>query len=188
MDQNFVDELPKLTKEYGGDWGLNHTKRLLKLIELIGEGLGYDHDAIWAAAHFHDWGGYTPWMIAGVDHAIRSGAVARDFLEKRDLPESFVRLVVTAVETHHQGGLNRPVEAQLLSDADALDFLGVIGVLRDFAKKPKALREAYDTVNKRMAALPGQLCIEKSKQIAAKRILQMKSLLDHFREESFGYF
>ena len=55
------DEITRLTEEYGGQWGINHTRRLLLLISIIGEGLEYNADAIWLAAHLHDWGGYSPW-------------------------------------------------------------------------------------------------------------------------------
>ena len=30
------DELARLTEEYGGAWGINHTRRLLSLIDIIG--------------------------------------------------------------------------------------------------------------------------------------------------------
>ncbi len=127
-------------------------------------------------------------MEAGVDHAARSGQVARAYLTERGYSEDWIRAVVTCVETHHQGGADRPIEAQLLSDADALDFLGVIGMLRDFAKKPKALREAYETVQKRKATLPSQLCLGKSRAVAAERVREMEDLLKRFEEESFGLF
>ena len=40
------DELARLTEEYGGHWGINHTRRLLQLISIIGEGRSYDADAL----------------------------------------------------------------------------------------------------------------------------------------------
>ena len=41
------DELAQLTEEYGGPWGINHTRRLLELISIIGEGQQYNADALW---------------------------------------------------------------------------------------------------------------------------------------------
>lgn len=188
MDPNTMEELARLTREYGGDWGINHTQRLLHLVEMIGAGMEYDRDVIWTAAHLHDWGAYSPWTQPGVDHVQRSVEVARDYLAQHGFPEPFTRLVITCIATHHQGDPDRPVEARLLSDADALDFLGIVGILRDFAKKPKALREAHDTIRKRMAALPGQLCFGTSRQVAAGRIAEMEHVLARFQEESFGCF
>ena len=38
-DLNFdKNEIVRLSEEYGAAWGLNHTRRLLRLIELIGAG------------------------------------------------------------------------------------------------------------------------------------------------------
>jgi hypothetical protein len=42
------EEITRLTEEYCGVWGLNHARRLLQLIAVIGEGLRYDADALWA--------------------------------------------------------------------------------------------------------------------------------------------
>ena len=83
------DEIVRLTDEYGGAWGLNHTRRLLHLIAIIGEDQTYDADAVWVAAHLHDWGGYSPWLQKGVDHAIRSKQVAETFLAEHNYPEDF---------------------------------------------------------------------------------------------------
>ena len=74
------DDIIHLTEKYGGPWGINHTRRLLHLVSVIGEGQQYDSDAVWLAAHLHDWGAYAPWAQDGVDHAVRSKQVAETFL------------------------------------------------------------------------------------------------------------
>ena len=51
IDRN---EIARLTEEYGGQWGINHTRRLLELISIIGEGMEYNGEAVWMAAHLHD--------------------------------------------------------------------------------------------------------------------------------------
>lgn len=188
MNQIDHEEIVRLTEDYGGEWGINHTRRLLHLISIIGGGLQYDQEVVWLAAHLHDWGAYTPWAEAGIDHAIRSRQVAREFLEKKGIPNELIQAVVECVESHHLGDPNRRIEAILLSDADALDFLGVVGVLRDFAKKPKALREAYKSVKSRREKLPQIICLEKTKEIAMKRIQEMDEILAIFEEETNSYF
>ena len=76
IDKN---EIARLTEEHGGVWGINHTRRLLHLVDLIGEGMQYDVDAVWLAAHLHDWGAYKPWVQDGVDHVQRSLEVVKPF-------------------------------------------------------------------------------------------------------------
>lgn len=188
MNEQERHEIVRLTEEYGGQWGINHTRRLLCLIGVIGEGQTYNADAVWIAAHLHDWGAYAPWAQAGVDHALRSKQVAEPFLTERGYPDAFTALVLECIEFHHSGDPNRSLEAMLLSDADILDFLGVVGVLRDVSKNIKDLRKAYDISQKRRAKLPGMLCLETSKKLAIPRIQQMDTLFSVFEKESFGYF
>lgn len=49
------DEIAWLTEEYCGEWGINHTRRLLHLIDIIGRDIQYTADVTWLAAHLHDW-------------------------------------------------------------------------------------------------------------------------------------
>jgi uncharacterized protein len=182
------EEVSRLTREYAGDFGFNHTHRLLKLIEIIGEDQSYDADVIWMAAHLHDWGAYKPWSREGIDHAVRSGEVAGEYLLEEGYPEDWIEKVKVCIVTHHQADCQRPIEAILLSDADVLDFLGALGILREFSRKSRVMREAYETSIKRMQNLPDHLCLEKSRAIASQRIAEMESFYQLFRAESFGFY
>jgi uncharacterized protein len=182
------DAIIRLTEEYGGRWGINHTRRLLQLIAIIGEGLTYDADVLWIAAHLHDWGAYPPWAIDGVDHALRSTQVAHMFLMEQDCPPDLIQPIVDCIGFHHQAGVHPRIEAILLRDADALDFLGVVGILRDFSKTPRDLRKAYEIVQRRRATLPHMLHLEQAKAIAADRIQRMDAVLAAFTDETFGNF
>ena len=182
------EELIRLTEEYGGAWGINHTRRLLNLIAVIGAGQTYDADVLWVAAYLHDWGGYAPWRQDGVDHALRSRQVAEEFLQARKYPDDFSALVLEAIEFHHSPNPERSIEAVLLCDADALDFLGVVGVLRDFSKNARDLRKGYDAAKKRREKLPGGLVLDSAREIAARRIQQMDDLLAAFESDTFGCF
>ena len=188
MKQINRDEITQLTEQYGGVWGIQHVRRLLHLISLIDEGQEYNTDAVWVATHLHDWGAFSAWKQDGVDHAVRSTEVARDFLSERGYPQDFIELVLECIATHHTCGPNRNIEAVLLSDADGLDFLGVVGVLRDFSKNPRNLRAAYQKVLSRRAKVPAQLCLDKTKQIAEVRLRQMDELLEWFLADSFDCF
>jgi uncharacterized protein len=181
-------EISKLTEEYGGAWGINHTRRLLQIIAMIGQGLDYNPEALWLAAHLDDWGAYPAWIQQGVDHAVRSRQVAETFLTDRGFPEEMKALVLECIELHHKGGSDRSLESILLRDADALDFLGVVGVLRDFSKNPKELRKAYEQTKRRRDTLPSLLSLEKAKAIAVERVKQMNELLAQFEIGSFGCF
>lgn len=188
MDPAQKEQIVALTRQNGGEWTLHHTNRLLRLVDRIGAGITYDAEIVWMAAHLHDWGAYPPWVREGVDHAVRSGEVARNFLAERGYAPEFIQAVCECITTHHQGDPNRRIEALLLSDADALDFLGVMGVLREFSRQPKDMRKAYENAQRRLKKLPGLLCLETSRQIAAGRVEEMEQVLARFAEESFDLF
>ena len=181
-------EIVALTEEYGEAWGLKHTERLLELTLLIGEGRAYDVEAVWLAAHLHDWGGYAAWARPGVDHALRSAEVAEEFLAARACPHDRLALVLEAILTHHSAGPGRSLEATLLSDADALDFLGSVGVLRTFSMMPRDLRSAYDKVRRRREQLPHLLQLPRSLELAGPRLAVMDEMLASFERESCGRF
>jgi uncharacterized protein len=180
------DEIVRLTEQYGGEWGINHTRRLLHLVSVIEKGQEYDAEAVWIAAHLHDWGAYAPWAQKDVDHVLRSGQVAEEFLSERDCPEELKALILECIALHHIGGSDRSLESILLRDADVLDFLGLVGILRDFSKNPRNLRKARQETQRRRDKLPALLYLEKAQKIAAERVKQMDMLLSQFEVETFG--
>jgi uncharacterized protein len=185
IDKN---EIIKMTTQYGGDWAIAHSRRLLTMIEQIGEGLSYDIEVIWLAAHLHDWGAYEPWKKNGIDHAERSTHVADFLLCDYNCDELVKDAVLDAILHLHSSGSDYSLETILLRDADALDFLGVVGIMRDFSKNPRDLKKAYQSVRTRREILPGLLHLEKAKELAKERVKRMDALLTMFEEETFGYF
>jgi uncharacterized protein len=157
-------------------------------VEQIGEGLTYDSEVVWIAAHLHDWGAYAPWAQKGVDHALRSGQVADEFLTERGCPEDLKRLVLECIALHHTAGSDRSLEAALLRDADGLDFLGAVGVLRDFSKNPRDMRSAFEQVRKRRDKVPAMLQLESARALGAMRVKRMDDLLEQFEAETYGCF
>lgn len=179
---------------------MHHAQRLVRLVEIIGEGLAYNADAIWLAAHMHDWGTLPGWSLADVPHTRRSCQLAEEHLRKMKCPKALVAVVLEAIEYHHGGADERCVEALLLHDADALDGLGAIGMLREFSMIPSegsgcysiptgwGMRGAYERSQMRLENNPAMLHLPKSRQLARRRIRAMRALSKAFEEESFGLY
>jgi uncharacterized protein len=194
------NEIVRLSGEYGGAWIVNHAERLLKLMETIGDGLEFDRDAIWIAAYLHDWGACPKWTREGVNHCRRSREVAEAYLAKAHCPAKRIATVLEAIEFHHGGFAGRRTETVLLGDADALDSLGVLGVLKEFAMIPAevvgdyclpgsfGMREAFERVCIRRENLPRLLRLEKSRELAAARLADMDRLLAELQRDTFGKF
>lgn len=146
-----LNEIRELTLEYGGEWELNHVDRLLRLIEIIGEDQIYDRQLTWIAAHLHDWGAFEQYKEAGKDHAIRSREIAEGIVEQLNLDEKRQNIILNAISEHNlRSGHCSSIESTLLRDADNLDFLGFIGIARDFAKGPRDLKKCMEATKKRI--------------------------------------
>jgi hypothetical protein len=91
-------DLEQLTLEYGGNWGLAHVHRLLKLIEQIGGGLEHDAQALTWAVYLHDWGAFPKYAQSGVEHALRSRQVAEsEILPRSGLPPAARALILERI-------------------------------------------------------------------------------------------
>src|SRR3954451_10209844 len=188
-----------LTTEYGGEYAVQHAHRLIRLVEIVADGMEYDPEAIWLAAHMHDWGTFPRWSRGAVNHTRRSKELAQEHLTKVKCPAAVMERVLEAIEYHHGGADERCAEAVLLRDADALDGLGAMGVLREFASIPTetagcytlpagwGMRGAYERSLLRMENNPRMLRLAKSKEIAREKAREMQSILNSLERESFGY-
>jgi uncharacterized protein len=187
-----------LTEEYGGEYSIQHARRLVRLVEMIADGVDYDSEAIWLAAHMHDWGTFPQWSRGEVNHTQRSRQLAEEQLRKLKCPTGVISRVLEAIEYHHGGADERCIEAVLLRDADALDGMGSMGVLREFASIPTetagcytlpagwGMRGAYERSLMRMENNPRLLRLPKSKELAREKAREMQSILSSLERESFG--
>lgn len=193
-------EVVRLTEEYGGPWLVGHAHRLLQLIPAIAGELKYDPDVAWLAAWMHDWGVCPKWTQEGVSHCRRSREVAEQHLRQTRCPKRILDPVLEAIEYHHGGCDERCPEAILLNDADALDSLGVLGVLKEFAMIPAemtgdyclpsadfGLRDAYERIRIRRENLPRLLRLESSRELAKARMADMDAIFAMLERDTFGH-
>jgi uncharacterized protein len=185
-----VADLAEMTRADGDLWQLSHVHRLLKLIALIGEGVGYDETAVTIATYLHDWGAYPPYQQPGVEHALRSRQVAETMiLPRMELSETAVAIILETIEYHDYRDF-RPVtstEAVLLREADFLDFLGIIGLVREVGRGPKELVAAIQRVLGRREKIQDRFTLPIAQQIAAVRLARLEQCLAWLQEESFAF-
>lgn len=139
-DQLNLDDIIQKTLRVGEDWAVSHARRLLVLTRQIGADLSYDVQIMELAAYLHDWGAFPIYQQNDVEHAVRSRQVVEaEILPHLDLRPEQKTILLEAIELHDYRDL-RPAksnEALLLREADMLEFLGMIGVAREFARGPK---------------------------------------------------
>jgi uncharacterized protein len=182
-----LSNMRDLTIEYGDGWGYPHVCRVLHLIEEIGVGLDYKQNVIQYAAYIHDWGAFSRFRETGVDHALRSVQVAEVILSNTNLAESDRQLVLDAIALHDYRDLRPAVatESLFLREADMLEMLGIIGILREFAWGSNNLKTCYERVLARRNTIAGRLTIPRAQSNAEKRLKRIDVILSELTLESF---
>lgn len=120
-------------KQGSHDW--DHTLRVLENCRAIGNELAADMTSLELAAYLHDIGRAEESKSRGkVSHAQIGAQVAQKILKKLGADKERTNAVVYCVGCHRSKGdlVPESLEAKILFDADKLDALGAIGIVRLF--------------------------------------------------------
>jgi uncharacterized protein len=165
-----------------------HQPRLYALATQIGEGQSYDDDVVFAAAWLHDIGVFVghrpeePELLARWDNVIYAVERAPSLLEAFGFPQEKIAPVVEAIRTHQPSGEPATIEATIVRDADILEQLGSIGVLRTVCKIGRDSRfqiftDAVNSLRKGLQTLPGQIRLDRARALAHPRIEALEAFL-----------
>jgi uncharacterized protein len=176
---------------------LGHQPRLYALTQLVGQGMSYDDDVVYAAAWLHDLGVFIghrpedPEALSHWDNVSYAMTQTPAALARCGFPATKVVLVVEAIRTHQPHLSPTSVEGTILRDADILEQLGAIGILRVVAKTGRDTRyptftDAADTLRKALADLPGKLHLDNAKALAQPKIDLLESFLRAMDNEALG--
>lgn len=184
-----LDDIIQMTLQVGEDWAIAHAKRLIELVKQIGADIPYDSHVMKLAAYMHDWGAFPKYTKKDVEHAIRSRQVVEaEILSHLDLIPAQKEILLETIELHDYRDM-RPTksnEALLLREADMLEFLGMIGMAREFARGPKNVETCYKRILSRRNGIQGRFTIPRAQEIACLRLERMETSLQWLHEESFG--
>jgi uncharacterized protein len=113
-------------------WGYSHNVRDYKLARQLAaaDHVTLDDDVLFAAAYLHDIAAFPPWEQAKVDHSDVGAAAVDSILKDTGFPMQKIDAVRAAIRTHMYYREPQGPESLYLHDADALDWLGAIGVAR----------------------------------------------------------
>ena len=184
-----LDDIIQMTLDVGEDWAVSHAERLLVLIDQISPDISYDFQIMEFAAYLHDWGAFPRYSQKDVEHAIRSRQIVQEeILPQLHLTPKQKDILLEAIELHDYRD-TRPTssnEALLLREADMLEFIGVIGMAREFARGPKDLETCYRRILSRRDGIQGRFTIPSAQQIARVRFERMEQCLVWLEEEGFS--
>ena len=183
-------DIVAMTREVGESWAVAHAERLLALVEVIGAEVPHDPEVLQIAAYVHDWGAFPAHRQPGVEHAERSReVVAAQLLPRLDLSVEQAGTLLEAIALHDYRDRREPGsgEALLLREADMLDFLGAIGIARDFARGPKDLPPSVRTIQERHDTIRGRLTLPEARRIAVIRDAHAQAFLAALDEDGMGH-
>ena len=174
-----------------------HQPRLYALASKIGQGMEYDDDILFAAAWMHDLGVFLghrpkdPKQLEGWDHVPYTIERSKELLLGWGFPPAKLDGVAEAIRTHRPADKPVQIEAILLRDADILEQLGAIGIMRAVVKVGRDTRYQtfssvlpvlYNAVNH----LAGKTRLTTSTSIAEPRIEMLRSFLSALEQEADG--
>src|SRR5260370_17367739 len=176
---------------------LGHQPRLYVLTQLVGQGMSYDDDVVYAAAWLHDLGVFIghrpedPEALSRWDNVVYAMKQAPAALARCGFPGTKVASVVEAIRTHQPHLSPTSVEGTILRDADILEQLGAIGILRVVAKIGRDTRyptftDAAGTFRKALASLPGSLHLYTPNALSQPKLDLLESFPRPMDNEAHG--
>jgi len=172
-------------------WGYSHSLRDYQLArELAAEDhIALDDDVLYAAAYLHDMAAFEPWQKSGVDHADQAAAIVYRILENTGFPMKKVDAVRGAIRTHMFDRTPAGPEALYLHDADALDWLGAIGVARiiglvDAHGGNPTGPEVIPMLESNLAKVPSRVLSPAGKKRVPERTAELQTFLRQLRQET----
>jgi uncharacterized protein len=172
-----------------------HQPRLYALATKIGQGMEYDDDILFAAAWMHDLGVFLghrpedPTQLSGWDHVPYTIQRSRELLAGWGFPAGKLDGVGDAIRHHQAKDDPTTMEGKLLRDADILEQLGAIGILRAFVKVGRDTRypnftSVLPVLDKAVNQLANQTRLSPAKVMAQSRAEMLRSFLAVLQQET----
>ncbi len=172
-------------------WGYSHCMRDYALARELAaaDHVTFDDDVLYAAAYLHDMAAFPPWEKEKLDHSDVAGDIVDTVLTGTGFPTAKIDAVRGAIRTHMYYRDPAGPEALYLHDADALDWLGAIGVARIMAlvdpnggspDGPKAVKMLEDNLK----SVPSRVLSPAGRAMVPPRKAELEAFLKDLRRES----
>jgi uncharacterized protein len=175
----------------------SHQARLYQLAKRVAEEQPYDDDVLFAAAWLHDLGVFIghrpedPAALAAWDHIAYANRQAPGVLRQLGFPEGKIPAVIEVIRTHLPSSTPTSFEGTLLRDADLLEQLGAVAILRTVSKVGRDTRfvqytDALRVLYRNVEQLPAQLQLASARRLAGPRVESLKAFLAAAEAEADG--
>ena len=175
----------------------SHQERLHRLAVELAEGRPFDDEVLFAAAWMHDLGvfvGHRPEAIDALakwDHIAYAFKVVPGLLAQFGFPPGKIAGVLEVIRTHLPSTQPTSFEGTLLRDADLLEQLGAVGILRTVSKVGRDTRfarfdDALNILRRNSEKLPDLLQLESSRRRVEPRLKLLRDFLTAAEREADG--
>jgi uncharacterized protein len=189
----------------------SHIKRVYHMAERLAKIEGADLEIVHAAAFLHDSRGTMPGSNERAEHHLASAAFAAEVLAEEGWPQERIEAAQHCIRAHRfRDKRERPetIEAKVLFDADKLDVLGAVGVVRTVGyallagepayeepsqhfletgeKEPGEPHSAYHEYLFKLNKIKGLLFTDAAREIAKDRDAYLAEFFRRFAAESRG--
>jgi HD superfamily phosphodiesterase len=172
-------------------WGYSHCLRDYALAKELAaaDHMAVDDDVLFAASFLHDMAAFPPWEDTKADHSDVGARLVDTVLKGSGFPMEKIEAVRGAIRTHMYYRDPVGTEALYLHDADALDWLGAIGVARVTAlvdphggnpDSKKAVEMLTDNLNK----VPSRVVSPAGRARVPERQAELQKYLSDLKRES----
>jgi len=155
----------------------------------------YDDDIVFAAAFLHDLGVFIghrpedPEQLKHWNHVTYTCGRAPGLLTSFNFPPEKIEAVLACIRAHQPHDEPTTFEATLLRDADILEQLGAIAILRTAAKLGSDTRfhqfsDVRTSLQRSLETLPAKIRLDATKILAAPRIAALQSFLTALTDET----
>lgn len=177
----------------------SHQARLYALsTQIVAAGnLAVDDDVLFGAAWVHDLGVFLghrpaePEALKQWDSTAYTVAHAAEVLRDCGFPPASIDAVLETIRTHEAHGEPITVEGTVLRDADLLEQLGAVAVMRTAAKIAQDTRfvtfaDAAAALERALQTVPGNIRLTQAQAMAEPRVAALQAFLDALKRESGG--
>jgi uncharacterized protein len=172
-----------------------HQPRLYRLAAEIGKGMQYDDDVLFAAAWMHDLGVFhghrpeDPAQLSTWNHVPYTIERSRKLLPAWGFPSEKLDAVAAAILYHQPQDEPTTPEGTLLRDADILEQLGAVGLLRAVAKIGRDSRyptftSVLPVLLRAATQLENQVRLQQTRTMAQTRAESLRSILAAIQDEA----
>ena len=175
----------------------SHQSRLYRIACSLAEGQPFDDDVLYAAVWMHDLGvfiGHRPEdaaALANWENVAYAMKETPGLLRQFGFPEEKIPAVVEVIRTHLPSAKPTSFEGTLMRDADILEQLGAVGILRTVSKIGRDTRfvyfsDALRVLRTNLEKLPSRLQLASARRLAQSRIKLLEEFLNAAEAEAAG--